>query len=107
MDIHINTSNGISGSEQFTETMEAAARSRLSRYEDRLTRVEIHFSDGSASRATTDDKRCAIEARLAGGDPITVTNQAGTLDQAIAGALAKMATAIDRHIGKSTSRKGH
>lgn len=107
MDIQINTSNAVDGPRGFTDAMEATTRSRLARFEGRLTRVELHFSDTNAARDTVDDKRCAIEARLAGGDPITVTNEAATLDQAVTGALTKMATALDRHIGKSTTRKGH
>lgn len=107
MDIQINTSNAVDGPRGFADAMEAATRSRLSRFEERLTRVELHFSDTTAARETADDKRCAIEARLAGGDPITVTNEAATLDQAATGALAKMTTALDRHISKSTTRKGH
>lgn len=107
MDIQINTSNAVDGVAGFLDAMEKTTRSRLSRFEDRLTRVEMHFADESSSRETANDKRCAIEARLAGGDPITVTNQAATLDLAATGALTKMATALERHIGKSTDRKGH
>jgi hypothetical protein len=107
MDIQINTSNAVDGTGGFANAMEETTRSRLSRFEDRLTRVELHFSDETASRDTVKDKRCAIEARLAGGDPITVTNAAATLDLAATGALTKMTTALDRHIGKATNRKGH
>lgn len=106
MDIHINTSNAIDGTGDFAETMQATIRSRLSRFEDRLTRVEVHFSDDSTGRQTINDKRCGIEARLAGGDPVTVTNQGATLDLAASGALSKMVSALERHIGKSTDRKG-
>lgn len=67
MDIQINTSNAVDGTGGFADAMEAATRSRLSRFEGRLTRVELHFSDETAARDTVNDKRCAIEARLAGG----------------------------------------
>lgn len=107
MEILINTSNAVDGTGGFADAMEATARSRLSRFADRLTRVELHFSDSSAQREVGNDKRCAVEARLAGGDPITVTDEAATLDSAATGALSKMATALERHIGKSTNRKGH
>lgn len=107
MDIQINTSNAVDGTGGFADAMEETTRSRLSRFEDRLTRVELHFSDQTAARDTGNDKRCAIEARLAGGDPISVTDEAATLDLAATGALKKMTTALDRHIGKSTGRKGH
>jgi len=107
MDIQINTSNAVEGASGFVDNMEELTRSRLSRFQERLTRVEMHFSDETGARETVNDKRCAIEARLAGGDPITVTNEAATLDLAATGALTKLTTALDRHIGKSTNRKGH
>lgn len=107
MDIQINTSNAIDGTGDFAEAMQAATRAKLSRFEDRLTRVEMHFSDDSTGRQTVNDKRCAIEARLAGGDPVSVTNQGATLDLAATGALTKMVSALERHIGKTTTRKGH
>lgn len=107
MDIQINTSNAVDGTDGFVGNMQALTRSRLSRYEARLTRIELHFSDETGARDTVNDKRCAIEARLAGDDPITVTNEAATLDLAATGALTKLTTALDRHIGKSTNRKGH
>ena len=107
MDIQINTSNAVDGASGFVDNMEELTRSRLSRFHDRLTRVEMHFSDETGARETVNDKRCSIEARLAGGDPITVTNEAATLDLAATGALTKMTTALDRHIGKSTNRNGH
>lgn len=107
MDIQINTSNAVDGKGGFSDAMEETARSRLARFEDRLTRVELHFSDQTGGRETVNDKRCAIEARLAGGEPITVTNEAATLDMAATGALTKMTSALERHIGKSTGRKGH
>jgi len=107
MDIQINTSNAVDGTGGFAVAMEETTRSRLARFEDRLTRVELHFSDETAARDTVKDKSCTIEARLAGGDPITVTNEADTLDLAATGALTKMTTALERHIGKSTNRKGH
>lgn len=107
MNIQINTSNAVDGTAAFAGGMEEMTRDRLSRFVERLTRVELHFSDQTGARDTADDKRCAIEARMAGGDPITVTNEAGTLDLAASGALAKLTTALDRHIGKMTDRKGH
>lgn len=107
MDIQVNTSNAVEGTAEFSGGMEDMTRDRLSRFAERLTRVELHFSDQTGARTTADDKRCAIEARIAGGDPITVTNDAGTLDLAASGALAKLMTALDRQVGKTSDRKGH
>jgi len=47
------------------------------------------------------DKRCMIEGRLGGKQPIAVTNQANTLEQAVAGAVDKLKSSLDTIIGRS------
>jgi len=107
LDIQINTANNIAGREALTRQLEETVRSRLSRFSERLTRVEVHVGDENGDRNAADDKRCVIEVRPAGRAPITVTEQAGSIDQAAAGALSKVTTALERDFGKITSRKGH
>lgn len=107
MQVQINTANNVAGREALMESIEADVRSRLSRFEDRLTRVEVHVADENGERQEGDDKRCVIEARPAGLAPVTVTEQAGSIDQATSGALGKLSSALDRTFGKITDRKGH
>lgn len=107
MDIQINTANNIEGREALTREIEETVRTKLSRFSERLTRVEVHIGDENGERSAGDDKRCVIEVRPAGRDPISVTEQAGSIDQAAAGALGKVTTALDRQFGRTTSRKGH
>jgi hypothetical protein len=107
MQVQINTANNIAGREALMDSIEADVRSRLSRYEARLTRVEVHVGDENGERNEGDDKRCVMEARPAGLDPVTVTEQAASIDQATAGALGKLSTALERTFGKLTDRKGH
>ena len=107
MDVQINTTNNVPGRETLTQQLEETVRTRLSRFSERLTRVEVHVGDENGERSGGDDKRCVIEARPAGRAPISVTEQAGSIDQAIAGALNKVTTALERDVGKITSRKGH
>lgn len=107
MDVQINTSNNVAGRETLVEKLEETVRNRLSRFGERLTRVEVHLGDENGDRGGGHDKRCVIEVRPAGQDPISVTDQAGSVDQAMTGALAKMASALDRTFGKLTDRKGH
>ncbi|MFN4040214.1 MAG: HPF/RaiA family ribosome-associated protein [Brevundimonas sp.] len=107
MDIQINTANNVAGREAVTEKLEATVRNRLSRFEDRVTRIELHVGDVNGERSVGGDIRCQIEARPAGQDPLSVSDQADSIDQAATRALAKMATALDRAFGKTTNRKGH
>ena len=107
MDIRINTANNVEGREALTRQLEETVRTKLSRFSERLTRVEVHVGDENGDRGGGDDKRCVIEVRPAGRDPISVTEQAGSIDQATAGALSKVTTALERDFGKITNRKGH
>ncbi|MFN7165104.1 MAG: HPF/RaiA family ribosome-associated protein [Hyphomonas sp.] len=107
MIVQVNTGNNIEGSATMAESLEALTRDRLSRFEDKLTRVEIHVTDENGPRAGGDDKQCVIEVRPTGLDPVKVTENAGSIHQATVGALGKMVSALDRTYGKLTSRKGH
>jgi hypothetical protein len=107
MDVQINTANNVSGTASWISDVEMVVRTRLARYEDRLTRVEVHVVDESSPPTSGPDKRCAIEARPAGHDPVTVTETADTIDRAAAGALTKLTSALERTFGRTTSRKGH
>lgn len=107
MEIQINTANNLEGRQAATERLETAVRDRLSRFEDRLTRVELHVGDEAGERNDGADIRCQIEARPAGHDPVSVSDQSDSIDQATAGALGKLTTVLERTFGKATDRKGH
>lgn len=107
MDVQISTANNVEGREALTEHLEGAVRDRLSRFEDRLTRVEVHVGDENGEDAGGRGKRCVVEARPAGHAPVMVSEQAGSIDQATSGALGKMVSAFDRTFGKLGDRKGH
>ena len=107
MQIQINTANNVEGRDALIGQLEQDVRSSLSRFEDRLTRVELHVGDEDGPGRGGKDKRCVIEARPSGLAPVTVTDEAGSIDQATSGALDKLVTALERTFGKLTSRKGH
>jgi len=105
--IQTNVANNLEGHSGLTVEWEASVRSRLARYEDRLTRIEIHVEDVNANKGGPDDKRCTLEARPNGLDPVSVTDDAATIDQAVAGAAGKLLVTLERTFGKLTNRKGH
>lgn len=106
MQIQVNTDNATPSRESLIEGVASNVELRLARFAQRITRVEIHLSDVNADRGG-DDKRCLIEVRTNGLDPVSATAQAGTIDQAVTGAVIKAITVLDRTFGKLTSRKGH
>ena len=101
MDIQFNTDSSVMGTENVAERIEAQLRQRLGRFAERLTRLEVHVGDENARKGGGDDKRCTIEARPRGGEPVTVTAYAGDVDAAAREAGSKMATLLERHFGKA------
>ena len=104
MQIQINTTNDIDGTAALISQAEGQVRDRLSRYESRLTRVEMHLGDENGSRNSAQDKRCVIEARPTGLSPVTVTDHGDTLESAMGGALKKMGSHLDSVFGKLDAR---
>jgi len=93
-------SNHIEGSVELHEWVEAAVHDRLERFDDFLMRVEVHVSDENAQKSGSADKRCQIEARPKGHQPLSVTHKAESLRLAVDGAAEKMHNAIDHLMGK-------
>lgn len=100
IDVQLNTDSSIEGTESLIANVEASINSGLARFAGRITRVEVHLSDQNAGKGGTDDKRCMLEARLEGLQPIAVTDTAGTIDQAVDGAVGKLKRAIQSTLGK-------
>lgn len=52
------------------------------------------------------DKRCMMEARPAGQQPVAVTNHGSTVDEAVSGALRKLGSLLESRFGRLDLRKG-
>jgi ribosome-associated translation inhibitor RaiA len=103
--IQINSDNNIDMSEALVAQIESVLQSALKRFSDQITRVEVHLSDENSHKDASDDKRCVLEARLKGHQPIAVTHQAATLDLAVSGAAKKMKSSIESDLGKIRDRQ--
>jgi ribosome-associated translation inhibitor RaiA len=106
MRVQVNTGNHIGADDQLIRRVEAEVDATLGRFGDRITRVEVHLDDVNGPRAVGDDKRCLMEARLAGLQPIAVSHQAPTLDEAVDGAAEKLERSLDRALGRLNDPKG-
>ncbi|TKS62336.1 MAG: ribosomal subunit interface protein [Nitrospira sp.] len=106
MQIQINTDRNIEGHEALATHVSGVVEGALSRFSDHITRVEVHLSDeDSDKKGSTRDMRCMMEARLEGRQPIAVTHQAATLDQAVDGAAGKLTRLIESTVGKLHDQK--
>jgi len=98
--VQFNTDNNISGNERLQSYVESLLNDGLSRFDSHLSRVEVHLTDENSHKEGQKDKRCMLEARIEGLQPVAVTNHDETIEQAINGALSKLRSALDTVIGK-------
>ncbi len=103
MKIQINTDNNIQGSDKLTQETQAVVESVLERFAERITRVEVHLSDENGQKGGR-DKRCVMEARLQGMQPVAVTDQAENMDLAVNGAADKLKKLLDHELGRLKDR---
>jgi ribosome-associated translation inhibitor RaiA len=106
MHIEVNTDANIEGREELRAHVESVLQGVLGRFGTQITRIEVHFTDESGpGKSGADDKRCLLEARLAGLKPIAVSHYSATVRQALDGAADKMEKTLDRTLSR-LGRKG-
>ncbi len=104
--VQVNTDNHVQGADTLTEWAQRELSQRLARFRDHITRVEVHFSDINAARGGAQDKRCVLEARLAGRQPLAVSHEADTVADAMHGASDKLLRALDTALGRARDAQG-
>jgi len=103
--IQVRTDNHIHGSAELQAEVQALLEEKLKRFQPRITRIEAHFTDeNSSGKSADDDKRCVLEARLNGLDPVSVADRAATVRQALHGAARKLVARLETVLGKLEHR---
>lgn len=103
MQVQINTDKNVEGHERLENYIRTEMASALARFEDRITRIEIHLSDENSDKFSLDDKRCLIEARLEKTQPMAVTAHSDTTEKAFYEALGKIKKVLATHFDKIKS----
>jgi hypothetical protein len=101
--IEVRTDASIDGGEPLFDQVKGVVRAALHRYDDRVRRIDVHLSDAVGNKTGHDNKRCSIEARRDGCEPILVAHQESSIDKAIHGAVHKLKTAMDGAFGKEAA----
>jgi len=99
MQIQLNTSH-VQNDDRLQEWLEEEVGRRLDRFGDHVTRVEAYIADVNANKGGM-DKRCTLEVRHAGRNPIAVHHDAGNVADAVHGAVGKLVTALDSSLGRA------
>ncbi len=105
MQIQVNSDNHIQGNIRLEQWVRSTVESTLERYDDALTRIEVHLRDENGDKPGPHDKRCQMEARPKGHQPISVTHKAANLEQAIEGAAQKLNNALEHLYGKLRAKR--
>lgn len=104
MQIQINAPHA-TAPDQFNDFIEKRIEEVLQPFAEHLTRVEVHLNDLNAAKGGL-DKRCLMEARPRGLDPIAAEAVAVDDADAVKQALDKLKRALERRLGKLNSRRG-
>jgi len=100
MKTQINTGPNVECGEETARWIKTLVDDVLGHLEKHMTRVEIHLSDENSEKGGEHDKRCMMEARLEGHQPIAVTHEAQTIEQALEGAVHKLKSSLDHTLGR-------
>lgn len=107
MQIQLNSDNRITGSQELLARVQANLEEELKHVASVITRVEVHLNDVNGAKGGEDDKRCMLEARLSGLQPMAVESRAPTIDQAVsaaAGQLHRVKTSLGKAEATERSR---
>jgi ribosome-associated translation inhibitor RaiA len=107
MNIQINTDHNIQGNETLIAKFSSVIESELSRMRDHITSVQVHLSDDNGDKKGKNDKRCMIEARLEGRQPIVAIDHAATLNQALYSTIDKLLSMIESILGRRRDQRSH
>ncbi len=103
MTIQFNTDHNVKGLESFEAKIDAIIMDEMSRFSDQITRIEVFLSDENGPKKGQNDKKCILEARLEGMQPLAVSDHANNHEVAVKGALVKLKAVIETKFGQLKS----
>ncbi len=70
MTIQINKDISLSVHETYQAQLKDLLSGELNRFDEHITRLELHLSDENGNKESENDKRCLLEVRLKGRQPM-------------------------------------
>ena len=104
MKIQLNTDTHIEGTEALTVKVNNIIKKALVRFEEHITRIEVHLNNSKNGQIGQHDYRCMLEARLEGRKPLAVTEHAASIEQAVHGASQKLEHMLGSTLGRLYDR---
>lgn len=103
MQIQIHASD-VSHSNAVEEHARHEVEHALKRFAEQVTRVEVHLHDDNGPKAGK-DKRCVVEVRLAGHQPLAVEGQAADIYEAVRVAAGKVERAVQHKLERHEAHR--
>jgi hypothetical protein len=100
MQVQVRTSNGIENKDTLERWANDFLEEALARFRQDITRVEVQLRDVNSSKSGSQDKRCMLEARIAGREPVAATHHAPSQDEAFRGATQRLIHLLEHTLGK-------
>jgi len=97
MQVLVKTDNRLEADTPLLDHVRAEVEEALRYVAEQVTRVEVYLADENSAKSGV-DKRCTIEARLAGRAPLAVEHHAEVLHLAIQGAVTKLQRLLERTV---------
>ena len=98
--VQIHTDKNIEGGSRFSEYFSAEIKEKLARFNEIVTRIEVHVTDQNGSKTSPNDKKCVIEARIEKKQPIAVTAHGDTAEKTFSQALEKVQRVLETTVEK-------
>jgi ribosome-associated translation inhibitor RaiA len=106
MVVHVTGDNHIRANEELAQQVTTTVETALGRFAEHLTRVEVHLTDQNSHKGGDHDKRCVMEAKPRGHQPLAATHLAGSIDEAVDGAVERLEHLLDHTFGRLQDHKG-
>jgi ribosome-associated translation inhibitor RaiA len=100
MTIQLNTDKNLTIHQEYEEKIKSEINQGLGKFDDLISRLEVHLSDENGSKEGLDDKRCLLEARISGKEPVAVSSLGNSYDLALHGAISKLKSKLETIAGK-------
>ncbi len=105
MQVKVNTGNGVENHETLERWATQYLQEQRERFARDIMRLEVQLGEESRARNGADDRRCMLEARLTGRQPVAVEHHADSQDAAVRGATQRLLNALDHTLGKQDRRE--
>jgi len=94
MVIQFDTPHSIKATDAFRAPLMALFNEKLEKFDKQISRLEVHLSDENGHKNGVNDRRCLLEAHIAGMPHVVATHHGDSYEQAVDGAIHKLIASL-------------